>query len=217
MNRVKSVLEEIRVDKQVKEYDTLKDLLEAYVNDGITHGRYFNVLVFGETLYIDKGNDNMGNLFYYQQAIRLSDDIYVLNNNPADDHHNTRDIFSDIIIKHIRAHYWGTSLPTLHKKIPNGVMRPPILKAIISETKGIDKRMHTTLKLYGRDRMHEEVIENYKYLVSTHQAMTIPGNVELSNGIIRDMIGALKKVQKVHVRLSEYLDVLRQLPEKPAP
>lgn len=157
-------------------YDTIDDLIKAFVNDNIPKGNASNLIVYGNTLYVDEGNDGH-NLWFFPLAIRLSDDIYIINIRKKHKPCQTK-IYKQAAM-HSRARYRYIYMPTINHKQENGRVEPSILKSIISgEPPGRVK-------------------------------------VEQSRGIIRDMVGALKKVQKAHVLLGGYLDILRQLPEKP--
>lgn len=212
-----SILNEIRSESpsdngdKVK-YNSLESLLKAYVNDGITHGWYYNVLVFGETLYIYKGHTG-GRLMYYQQAIRLTDDVYLFNSTSTNDHHETREALRDIIIGHIHATYTNISLPLASKKVPNGFVSPSALKAVISVSTTI--RQTKALRRYGRERMHERAIENFKYLITVY--LDPNGQETLLKSEIKDMVKALRRARKYCKIVDRYIDVLKQLPEKSEP
>ena len=196
---------------QALEYNTPNELIKAFVCDDITHGWVKNLIVYGNTLYLDEGNDGR-NLFFYQLAIRLTDDVIVINRRGKYNPYEEK--IWDIAAKHPRA--WRRYIPLLtilHKK-KYGAIEPHMLKAAITEEPL--GRTKTALKLYGRKQMQAEAIENFNRLRIHLNSLRNPEQHKIDSAtkaIIKDSIRRLQRAKKVCRMVDKYLDILTQFPE----
>jgi hypothetical protein len=97
-----------------------KELIKAFICDNADRGHAFNMIIIGDTLYLDEGNDGK-NVFYYQLAIRLSGDVYVVNMRSKHDKH-IQYIYN--VLQHNQTWIKLIMLPTLNHKKSHGTIEP---------------------------------------------------------------------------------------------
>ena len=180
------------------------------VNGKITKRHVCNLIVYGNTLYLDEGNDGR-NVYYFQLAIRISDDVYLLND--ISKHREIQYKVKDVIALHMRAYGRYITLKTLNHKKKDGEVNQKLLKNSIDEYPL--GRIKTALKKYGREQMQAAAIDNIQQLNITLERLEYPNRKKYYDKlIIAEASREIRHVRKVCAMLDKYLNILTQLPER---
>ncbi|MBC2746222.1 MAG: hypothetical protein HF975_04300 [ANME-2 cluster archaeon] len=196
------------------EYESTDKLIQAFVNDGITSGRALNLIVYGNTLYLDEGNDGL-NLYYFQLAIRLLDDIYVMN--IREKHTEYQDKVRDCISIHIRARRIYTKLPILNYKSKKGRIDQHILEQTL-KFYVVPGRTKAALKDYFRKQTQADTFDNFNRLEKMiprlrNMQIKYTSGSTVTRSIIKDAVKILGHARNDCAVLDRYLDTLALFPE----
>ena len=202
-------------------YGSPTDLAKAFVNDNITEGltyyRATGVLVKGNTLYIyDKTVTS--DTEYIQIAIRIPDNVFILNKFTTGKGTITN-LVESTIIRSIKGKYIYMRLSRVKHQLTqnlskNGTVRPDVLREAINNlTQPSAYQIQKALKTYGKDRMQEEAIENFKQLQISIDTINNPDKALYRELAITAALKEIKRAKKVCRMVDKYLDVLKQFPE----
>ena len=186
-----------------------KELIKAFVCNDADRGHAFNMIIIGDTLYLDEGNDGK-NLFYYQLAIRLSGGVYVLNMRTKHDKH-IQYIYN--VLQHSQSWIECIMLPTLNHKKSHGMIEPDRLREAISQElgKSVVKR---ALIRYDTEQKQATAFEDLNQLPVTLQQFQYPDRHGIYNKIVmEEALKGINRTKKACAWLDMYLNVLTQYPE----
>ena len=186
-----------------------EELIKAFICDNADRGHAYNLIIYGDTLYLDEGNDGK-NLFFYQLAIRLPSGVYILN---MRDKHHEHMRYIRKVLTHSQSWMKYISLPTLNHKKDHGEIEPPKLRTAIKEEHGIAV-VKRALKRYGREQMQAAACENIHWMHITLERLNHPDRKKYYDTlIISEAIRETQRTKKVCKMLDKYLDILTQFPE----
>ena len=189
-----------------KEYSSKENLIKAFVNDGITSGHVYNLIVYGNTLYVDEGNDGR-NLFFYQLVIRLSDNVFICNSRGK---HETIDKYiTNRIIEHMAATHIRIYLNTLnHKKRRGSISEKRISLALDPPSYVFQpSRIKTALKKYQRDQSQNNEIENLTRQLFVYNQFKENKYGDKKRIAIERIITDLAKAKEICAKIDQYLDI----------
>jgi hypothetical protein len=192
------------------------DLIEAFVNDNITEGwtihNEMDIIVHGNTVYVYEKSSAPTTKFV-QIAIRIPDNVFILNRFRTGKGTITN-LTESTITKSIRGKYIYMRLNPVRYKTDNGDVDPATLReTILNINQPGAYPIRKALKTYGRDRMQEEAIENFRQLQISTDMINIPDKALYRGLAITAAIKEIKRAKKVCRMVDKYLDVLKQFPE----
>ena len=185
------------------------ELIKAFICDNADRGHTFNLIIIGNTLYVDEGNDGK-NVFYYQLAIRLPGGVYIVNMRAKYDK-QIQYIYK--VLQHNQTWIKYIMLPTLNHKKDYGVIDPDQLRKAISDeaNNSVVKR---ALIRYGREQKQATAFEELNQLHIILEQLQYPDRRGPYNKtVITVALEQLQHTKKVCATLDKYLDVLKQFPE----
>jgi len=186
-----------------------KELIKAFICDNADRGHAFNLIIIGDVLYLDEGNDGK-NCYYYQLAIRLPGGVHVVNLRSK--HDNIINYIYKCLI-HTQAWLKYLMLPTLNHKTRHGTIELDKLRIAIHEEKD-NSVIKRALETYYRQQRQAAAIENINQLHITFERLNYPDRKKYYDKlIITEAIRAIQRTNKVCATLDMYLDVLTQFPE----
>jgi hypothetical protein len=186
-----------------------KELIKAFICDNADRSHTFNLIIIGDTLYVDEGNDGK-NLFYYQLAIRLPGGVYIVNMRTK---YDTQIQYIYKVLQHNQTWIKFIMLPTLNHKKSHGKIDPDQLRKAISEEtdNSVVKR---ALIRYEREQKQATAIEDLNQLHITLEQLQYPDRHGIYNRIvIEEALKQLQHTKTVCATLDEYLNILTQYPE----
>lgn len=186
-----------------------KELIKAFVCNDSDRGHAFNMIIIGDTLYLDEGNDGK-NVFYYQLAIRLTGGVYVVNMRSKHDKH-IQYIYN--VLQHNQTWTKFIMLPTLNHKKSHGKIEPDRLREAIQEEHN-GQTVKRALIRYGREQKQATAFEELNQLHIILEQLQYPDRRGPYNKtVITVALEQLQHTKKVCATLDKYLDVLKQFPE----
>ena len=200
-------------------YGSPTDLVEAFVNDNITEGWTFyneiDIIVRGNTLYVRKKSSKPGTEFI-QIAIKIPgipDNVFILNRFTTGKGTITN-LVESTIIRSNSGRYIYMRLTRVLNKTDNGDVDPRVLReTILNLTQPSAHYIRNALKTFGRDRMQEEAIENFRQLQISIETINNPDKAHYKDLAITAALKEIKRAKKVCRMVDKYLDVLKQFPE----
>ena len=208
------------------EYGSPTELAEAFVNDNITEGRTiynnFNLEVVGNALYVyikksgGAKETHINPTEYIQTAIRIPDNVFILNKFTSGEH-TLINLIESTIVRSLKGKYIHLRLTRVRTLTENGTVRPDVLREAINNlTQPGAYPIRNALKTFGKERMQEAAIANFNHLRINLNSLRNPeqhGIDSATKAIIKDSIRRLQHAKKVCRMVDKYLDILTQFPE----
>ena len=186
-----------------------KELIRAFICDNADRGHAFNLIIIGDVLYLDEGNDGK-RLYYYQLAIRLPGGVYIINMRSK---HDNKIEYISKVLQHNQAWIKYIMLPTLDHKKDHGQIDPDQLRKAIME-EGANSAVKRALITYDRQQKQATAIENINQLHITFERLNYPDRSKYYDELtITEAIRVIQRTNKVCATLDKYLDILTQFPE----
>ena len=192
------------------------DLVEAFVNDNITEGwtihKEMNIIVRGNTLYVYEKSSEPTTKFV-QIAIRIPDNVFILNRFRTG-RGTITNLTESTIVRSASGKYIYMRLNPVLYKTDNGDVDPATLRETISNLNQPSAyKIRNALKTFGKERMQEEAIENFRQLKISTEIINNPNKEDYRDLAITAALKEIKRAKKVCRMVDKYLDVLKQFPE----